>query len=591
MKRISILTLMAAALLAFTACSPDSDSYTGIISSEEEETDGNVSDTGSTTTIDTSNMLGNLSSLSISVDSTSLAETESIPADDEDYLENNSFPETIYIYYNGTSASYEGDVAGVSININGADVTVTSTTKGVNYVLSGAASDGMFKMATGDNDKKFQLTLNGLYLRNADGPAINIQAGKRCYVTLADGTFNYLTDGSSYASSSEDQKATLFSEGKLLFNGKGSLRVIANAKNGIASDDYLLFRPGVNVYVKSTANHAIKSNDGIFIRGGVINAETSATAAKGFKTDARFEMEGGRVTAITSGGGEYDSDDQDVSAAAGVKADSTITINGGSLYCRSTGKGGKGISTDQEFIVNDGTVMVITTGQTYTYSSRLDSKAKGIKSDGNMTVNGGHVIAKSTGGSGSEAIESKGTLTINDGIVESYAYDDAINSASHLYIKGGIVNAYSTGNDGIDANGNLYFQGGTTLAYGSRAPECGIDANEEGGYTVYISGGTILSIGGGNSTPGSSQSTQPYISTTGTFTQGGTARIVSGSTTMVKITTPYAYSGGSVLASIKGMTVGSTYTLLTNSSSASASAQQYGSGGMQGGGGMPGGRR
>ena len=37
MKRISILFLMAAAMLAYTACSPDSDSYTGIIDSDEEE--------------------------------------------------------------------------------------------------------------------------------------------------------------------------------------------------------------------------------------------------------------------------------------------------------------------------------------------------------------------------------------------------------------------------------------------------------------------------------------------------------------------------------------------------------------------------
>ena len=42
-------------------------------------------------------------------------------------------------------------------------------------------------------------------------------------------------------------------------------------------------------------------------------------------------MDGGRVTAITTGGGEYDSDDQDAKGAAGLKADSLIVVNDGGL--------------------------------------------------------------------------------------------------------------------------------------------------------------------------------------------------------------------------------------------------------------------
>ena len=584
MKRLHYFVLIATFIVACNACSSD-DTYTDLTAEETNNDNSNSgsSSDGSTTNVSTADMLGDLSNLSIAVDSTALAETETIDADDEDYLENNEFDQTVYINYNGATATATGSVEGVDISISGADVVVTSTTKGVNYVLSGSTTNGMFKMATGTDDKKFQLTLNGVYIYNADGPAVNIQAGKRCYVTLSDGTQNYLADGTSYASSSEDQKATLFSEGKLLFNGSGSLRVYSNAKSGICSDDYVLFRPGVNIYVKSTSNHGIKSNDGIFVRGGVINVETSATAAKGLKTDARYEQSGGRVTAITSGGGEYDSDDQDVSAAAGVKADSTITISGGSLYCKSTGKGGKGISTDMELVVTGGTVMAITTGQTYSYSSSLDSKAKGIKSDGNMTISGGHMVAKATGGSGSEAIESKGTITQSGGIVEAYAYDDGINSASHMYLKGGLMSIYSSSNDGIDTNGNLYLQGGTAVAYGTRAPECGIDANEEGGYSVYFTSGNLFAIGGGNSTPSSSQSTQGYVTASGSVSKGSTATLVSGSTTMATFSLPYAYQSGTILATASGMTSGQSYTLTVGSSSASLTAQQYGSGRMGGG--------
>ena len=65
-----------------------------------------------------------------------------------------------------------------------------------------------------------------------------------------------------------------------------------------------------------------------------------------------------------------------------------------------------------------------------------------------------------------------------------------------MTISGGYVCAYSTGNDGLDANGNLYLQGGVVYAIGSSSPEMAIDANTEGGKKLYVQGGTIIAIGG-----------------------------------------------------------------------------------------------
>lgn len=551
-KDFSKLIIATATLLA-AACSTDDiyddDIYTPI--------SGQSNTTGSNAVPTTA---GDLTTFSIDVDSTALAETETIGTDDEDYVENNAFDQSIYVHYDGATASVTGSVEGVTVAVNGADVVVSSTAKGVNYILSGNTTDGMFKMTSGENDKKFRLTLNGVSIKNEDGPAINIQVGKRCYVTVADGTWNSLTDGSAYADSDEDQKATLFSEGELLFNGNGALRVYANAKNGICSDDYIMTRPGTNIYVKATQSNGIKSNDGIFVKGGVINVETSGVAAKGLKTDGVFTMDGGRVTAITTGDGEYDADDQDAKGAAGLKADSAITVNGGTLLCKSTGKGGKGISTDQTLTVNDGTVRVITTGTTYTYN-RLSAKAKGIKADGAITINGGSVQTRATGDSGSEGIESKSTITLNSGSVEVYSYDDAINSKSHMYLKGGYVYAYAINNDGLDANGNLYVQGGTTVAYGTSQPECGIDANEEGGYSVIVTGGTLIGVGGGTSYP-SSQSTQSSIVYGGSLATGSALALNSGSTNIVAFEMGRAYNGSACfLITSPSLKKGSSYTL------------------------------
>lgn len=147
----------SAALLA-VSCSDtsDLDDYLNGTATTTTPTGGGGS--SSTTTPTTA---GDLTTFTIAVDSTSLSETESIPSDNEDYVENNSFTSTINIVYSGTTATVSGSVDGVSISVSGADVTVTSTAKGVNYVLSGTASEGSFKMAAGDSDKKFRLTLNG----------------------------------------------------------------------------------------------------------------------------------------------------------------------------------------------------------------------------------------------------------------------------------------------------------------------------------------------------------------------------------------------------------------------------------------------
>lgn len=569
----------------FAACSSADDLITD--TTTETGTDNGSSSGSNSESISNAD----LSSLSIAVDSTSLSESETVPSDNEDYVDNYTVKNTIYITYNGSSASYTPEVDGVTVSISGADVTVTSTVAGMDYVLSGTTTDGSFKMASGDNDKKFKLTLNSVNINNNDGPAINIQAGKRGYIVATAGTYNNFSDGTSYASSDEDQKGTIFSEGKLLFSGTGHIKVDANTKAGIASDDYILIRPNTNIYVNASKGNGIKTNDGIFVTGGVVNVEVSGTASKGLSTDGVYTQSGGRVTAITTGDAEYDSDDQDVSGSAGLKADSTITISGGKLYTKSTGKGGKGISGDIDFVMTDGIVHAITTGATYTYSSSLDSKPKGIKADGNVNVSGGQIMIKATGGEGAEGLEAKGTMTISGGDVEVYAYDDALNSASDLTISGGYVYAYAINNDGIDSNANLYIKGGTILAYGTTQPESGIDAAE--GYNVYITGGTMMAVGGSQSYP-SSSSTQPSIVYGGSVSNGSTIAILSGSTTVASYVMGRSYSGSvSFLLTSPDLVKGSAYTVTVDGTTVgtiSSLASPYSTIGSTSTGGMGGGR-
>lgn len=552
--------MTVALLVAATACSPD-------------EPGGNGPGGGSTTggeqtgtTVD----LGEVISFDIAVDSTSLAETESIDPDDEDYIENNEFTQAITITYHDNAASVDGTVTGVSVETDGCHVTVISAAKGVNYVLSGSTSNGSFKIY---GDKKFQLTLDGVSITNPTGAAVNSQCKKRCYVLLADGTHSQLADGADYATTDdEDMKGTLFAEGKLLFSGNGHLKVAANYKFGICSDDYILFRPGVNIYVNATAGSAIKANDAVLMRGGVVNVECSAPAAKGMKCDGFVQVDGGRFTALTTGAGEWDSDEMDVNASAGIKADSLITINGGTVLAKSTGRGGKGISSDQQVEINGGTVKVITTNMQYTYNNRYTAKSKGIKADGDLTINGGDIMVRTTGGEGSEGIESKGRMTINDGTVEVYAYDDAINSAGNLAITGGKIFAYATNNDGIDTNGTLTVAGGTVIACGTTQPEDGFDCDQN---AFVITGGTVVGLGGGTTIPSSNGTTQPVVVLGGSNIGAGTLLTVSGNGALA-FTVPRAYNSYTLVVSSPVLTKGGACNITTGASISGAGTSFHG---------------
>ena len=553
--RLLIMALLAAGLLSCAEDSPYEPDFTP--NSEGQVTPGGGSSTGSTAS------LGELTSFSIAVDSTTLVESESVDSSDEDYIENNTFDNEIKIAFNGTQdATVIGELTGVSVAVNGGHVTVVSTVKGIRYTLSGTTSDGSFKLY---GESKYALRLNGVSITNPTGAAINSQCKKRGYIELADGTWNSLQDGNSYDTpADEDMKATLFSEGKLLFSGSGHLKVLANCKGGITSDDYILFRPGNNIYVKNTASNGIKANDAILMRGGVINVECSGVAAKGMKSEGIIQIEGGRFTAITTGTGEWDSDDNDVNGSACIKCDSTFTISGGMLCLKSTGQGGKGISCDQAMHFDGGTVKVITTGTVYS-SGRYSTSPKGIKGDGDIYLAGSDIMVRATGGENSEGIESKGRLYISDGQVEAYTYDDAINAKGNIAISGGWVFAYAINNDGIDSNGSIAISGGTVVACGTTSPEEGIDCDQN---TFTITGGTVLGIGGTTSTPSSSGTTQPVAIVGGSSLTNGTYIALAGNdgSNIFAFAVPRAYNSYTLLVSSPSLTKGGKCTLMTGAS-------------------------
>jgi hypothetical protein len=479
--------------------------------------------------------------------------------DSEDLIVNTVFAQTVSVVFSTDgNATVTGDSEDFSVTVSGNDVTIVySGEEYVMYELSGTANDGFFKLYS---VKKQGITLNNVSITNSNGAAINVQGpqtepskGKRTFIVLKGE--NSLEDGTSYSDTpdGEDVKAALFGEGQFIFSGTGSLTVTATGKSGIVSDDYVHFLGG-DITVKMTS-------------------------------------------AVTVSG-------SDTLKPACIRGKDYVKMTEGTLNLTSTGTGGKGISSDGNGYFYGGTVNVTVTGSNFGSSgggggfpggggnnNSNGVSAKGLKFDGNLIFKGSNVVVNCTA---HEGIEAKGTLSVSAGEVYSHSQsDDAINSGGNLTISGGLVCAYSQGNDGLDANGNCYIKGGVVYAIGSTSPEVAVDANSEGGYQLYLTGGTLVVIGGLES--GSSLSQSCYSASS--WSQNTWYGLTVGSTAYAFMTpstggTPLVVSSSSTPTLQSGVSVSNGtacfenmfYTDASFSGGSSVSLSSY-SGGNGGGGG------
>ena len=529
----------------------------------------------------------------------------------------------------------------------------------ITYVLSGSTTDGSLTL---DGSYKCTVSLAGLTMTNPNGAAINITNKKRIQLSVKEGTESTLTDGTGGSQKAcVYSKGQLQLQGKGTLNVVGNtkhaiksgdyisvknltLNITKAVGDGISCEEYFLMKSGSVIIngvgddgiqcdlggdssTGETTDHDDEDSGNIYLEGGTLNITVTAAAAKGIKADGDMRISGGAVTVKTTSGGAWDSDDKKTKASSCLSADGNMTISGGTLNLTSTGAGGKGINGDGSFTATGGTMTIKTSGNavvasssgtisTVSSSQQLDryksdykSSPKGIKIDGAITISDNAVISVTTTGAGGEGIESKTNINISGGQVTVNAKDDAINSsyndatkgtsgAADLTISGGYVYARSTGNDGLDANGNCYIKGGLIYAIGTTTPEVAIDANSEEQKKLYVTGGTIIAIGGlesGSSLTQSCYSTSSwnkntwYAMTVGSETfafqtpsSGGSTLVVSGASQ------PTLKSGVTVSSGTKIFDgVGYTDAIVTGGSNVNLSS--YTGGGGPGGGGFPGG--
>jgi len=409
--------------------------------------------------------------------------TDDLHDDYGDFIENYEPKSTVVITYNGNGVTYTGNPAGVNVITNGAHVTITSTKKNIAYTLKGTTDDGSFKLYS---DKKTQITLSGVNITNPTGAAINVQSGKTMMVHLADGTTNTLEDGTSYTlTSGEQQKGTFFSEGQLVFSGKGTLNITSHYGHGIASDDYVRLRDG-NITISSVRD-GINTKDRFIMYGGNLTIDAGQDGVD--VGEGYIEIGGGRIVAnavdeaITA---SYEGDEDTGIIDPAITP--YIAIKGGLIKVTTTGDKGHALRAMSTFSMSGGIVQATTKG----------AGSKALMSEENMSLTGGKITAYTEGNalyeddelSSSAAIRSKSLLTIDNmsiGLKSTGKGSKGINNEGNILLESSDVKIIATGEDdiygtetthsvGISTDGNLTVKGGRLLIKSSHTP---IKANNQ----------------------------------------------------------------------------------------------------------------
>ncbi len=523
----------------------------------------------------------------------------------------------------GDSIAIEGSGAAA----NGSDITITD--EGV-YRISGTLNDGQILV---NSPGKVQLVLEGASLSCSDSAPIYVQQAKKCFLTLAEGTENFVSDGSTYIYANEgdtEPDAAIFSADSLTINGIGSLTVNGNYNEGITSKDDLVITGGA-LHINAVGN-GIKGKDYVAIAGGDLTITAGADGLKssnatdegcgfvyvrdgsitidaqadGIQADTEFIAEGGTFR-ITSGGGSANAQPQRNNDFGGGRDGWGGFGNRGS-YDETNTEDDTAVSTKA---IKAGTLLYMAGGD-----FTIDTADDGLHSNGDLCC-GGASVKITAGGDGmhadgladftdgiiqvqqsSEGIEAAG-IRVSGGTVEVTASDDGFNASDGtsqgamgtysggctLEISGGSVYV-NAGGDGLDSNGDLLISGGMVIVDGpTNSGNGALDGN--GG--IYCSDGLLIAAGSSGMAeyPKGSQNTA-IITFPATHPGGTVVTICDSSGTEIISHTP-AKQFDSFIVSSPDFKAGETYIVYTNDTQAGsftiASTLSYvgNAGGMMGG--------
>lgn len=269
--------------------------------------------------------------------------------------------------------------------------------------------------------------------------------------------------------------------------GKGNKGISADSAVSITSGTVEITASGNGATYTNSEGTAdayrstcIKADGNVNISGGTVTLSNSGTAGMGINSDANINIYDGTINITTTGaeiaisgnsqgnpgggwggpggggGNPGGGSTADAAEAKAMKADSNVTVSGGTLNISSADDGIKAVVS-----------VTITGGE-----NLISKSTEGIEAP-NITISGGNTVVNSS----------------DDAINGTYGNGGESNDGSQVTVSGGRVVLNSTTGDAMDSNGNLTISGGVVIAHGpSSQPEVGVDVNG----TFKINGGFLV---------------------------------------------------------------------------------------------------
>jgi len=448
------------------------------------------------------------------------------------------------ITLNGESASVSGNGA----YVNNGSVVITNAGK---YILSGTLTDGNISVDAYISSKVW-LLLDGVDITSSDNAAIRVEEADKVFITLAEGSQNYLTTGETFndAAIADGTNGTIYSHDDLTINGSGTLTIISGYKHGIDANDDLIITGGtISITAPLDGLHA---NDSLRIMNADLTIDAGDDGMMVSKEGGYLHIESGTVNIKAAGDAIHTAGD--------------ITIDAGSITLSA---GDDGIHSDTNVIINGGEILI---SECYEGIEAVTIDLAGgditiYPSDDGLNANGGSgdMFGMMGGGFGPGRM---GQMTETVTAEPTAAAEESADDSTWVRISGGsltIINETGRDADGIDSNGDLIITGGTIrVSLPGGGTNNAIDFGSESGGQALISGGTLVAAGGAQMAENfDTSSEQPVIMYNLTETvEGGTEVLVLDADGNEILSYAPTQSFNSIFLSCPEMKIGETYTVV-----------------------------
>ena len=367
---------------------------------------------------------------------------------------------TTYITLDGSEGTIKGNGA---YFLNG-DLVLTN---GGWYVLSGNLEEGRILVDAADSSKLW-IRLDGVTVHCSDDACLRIEQADKVFLTLAEGSENAFTSGSSYAEAAleDNTGGALFTHDDLTINGSGALTITAG------------FR------------HGIDANDSLVITGGTIRIQAPED---GIHVNDSFRFAGASLT-VEAG------DDA-------VHSDGTLYVESGSIRIPACCEGLEAASME----IAGGELAIVCT------DDGLNANGTG-ETEALIRITGGEIDIRNTTGRDADGLDSNGSIFLDGGALRISLPGDGSNCALDY---GG-----ENGGSCVVTGGTLLAFGGSGMAeaFSSNCTQCAVlynlDAAAQGGETFRVldADGTELLAGTPESSWSSVAFSSPALVLGGTYT-------------------------------------------------------------------------